>query len=477
MGRWKEKVKELCGIDIRSLALFRMGLGLLLLADLFTRVYDINAHYSDEGVLPRDALVYILNPVSLSLYFINGTWEFQLLLFSVAALLAIALLLGYQTRLATVCSWILLLSLQTRNPLVLQRGDVILRLLLFWSLFLPLGSCWSIDQKLNKNIRPANQIVSVATLSLLLQICFVYWFTYLLKTDDIWKIDGTAIWYALSIEQYTTPFGLYLLQFPELLKISTFSTMYLEAFGPFLAFIPFWTGPLRLLTVIIFLFFHLSLALAMQLGAFSYICSVAWLVFIPGWFWDRILKLNDNTKMPYKASWLSNVLAAFFITYIFLWNVRTLNVAVPSAFSKMDPIGNILDIEQYWDMFAPYPVKIDGWYVIPGKLRDGTKVDLFTNGGPVTWDKPPLLSAIYSNDRWRSYMMNLVYEDDTEMFLYYYARYLCRQWNETHLFDKQLLNLKIFFMLKINSYEDPPEEYEKTLLWEQQCMSPQNKLL
>jgi hypothetical protein len=479
---WKqqiiEKTKELCGIDIRSLALFRIGLGLILLADLIIRAHDIVAHYSDMGLLPRDVLINMIHPASFSLHLMNGTWQFQLFLFLIAIIFATALLFGYRTRFATICSWLFLISLQTRNPLILQGGDIVLRLLLFWGMFLPLGACWSMDNKLGKTIRPENQIVSVATLSLLLQICFIYWFTALLKTDDTWRTDGTAIWYALSIEQYATSLGHFLLNFPNFLKFSSFSTFYLEALGPFLAFSPIWTGPLRFATVILFILFHITLNITMELGVFSYICSVAWLVFLPGWFWDKILKFKDNTNIPYKASWLTNTLAAFFIAFIFLWNVRTLETSpslVPAAFSKIEAIGPLLNIEQYWNMFSPYPIKADGWFVIPGKLRDETKVDLFTDGGPVSWEKPPLLSAIYSNDRWRSFMMNLVYEEDTETALLHYARYLCRQWNETHPYEKQVMNFKIFFMLKINSLENPPKDYDKTLLWEHQCVDPQTE--
>ena len=42
-------------IDIRSLVLFRIGISCLLLCDLFNRSFDLAAHYSDEGVLPRTA--------------------------------------------------------------------------------------------------------------------------------------------------------------------------------------------------------------------------------------------------------------------------------------------------------------------------------------------------------------------------------------------------------------------------------------
>lgn len=47
------KTKELFGMDERSLALFRICLGVTILFDLVTRMHDIKAHYTDLGVLPR----------------------------------------------------------------------------------------------------------------------------------------------------------------------------------------------------------------------------------------------------------------------------------------------------------------------------------------------------------------------------------------------------------------------------------------
>jgi hypothetical protein len=70
-------------------------------------------------------------------------------LFAIAALVAIALLVGYRTRLATVLL-ALLASLQARNPTLIQGGDNLLLLLLFWGMFLPLGARFAIDAALDR---------------------------------------------------------------------------------------------------------------------------------------------------------------------------------------------------------------------------------------------------------------------------------------------------------------------------------------
>jgi hypothetical protein len=94
--------------------------------------------------------------------------------------------------------------------------------------------------------------------------------------------------------------------------------------------------------------------------------------------------------------------------------------------------------------------------VIPGKLRDGVEIELFATGSPLSWTKPPLISASYKNDRSRSYLMNLLSGHDRDIRLNHSAKYLCRQSNESHPPEKHLLFLEIIFMLKPTLLEGPP---------------------
>jgi len=286
---FRSKFEGFFGIDVRSLALFRISLAVLIISDLVNRYRDLEAHYTDFGVLPRGPLIEkFMQPSQWSLHLMSGTFTVQAGLFILAGIFAVMLFLGYRTRFATIASWIMLISLHTRNPMVLQGGDVLLRLLLFWSMFLPLGLRYSFDAALNSSSdRPPRTILSMGSAALLLQVCFVYWFSAALKWHPIWTEDYTAVYYALSIDQFATPLGHWLLNFPNLLKTLTFLTLYLEALGPFLAFFPYLTGPLRSLTVFVFFGFHAGMVLTMELGLFPYISAAAWIVFLPDWFWDK----------------------------------------------------------------------------------------------------------------------------------------------------------------------------------------------
>ena len=201
-------LRAIFGIDLRTLALFRLGLGLLLIVDLALRARDLAAHYTDIGILPRDVAVSVLSPGAFSLHLLNGTVWFQAALFVAAGLFAVMLMVGFRTRLATIASWVLLLSLQNRNPYILSGDDNLLMLLTFWAMFLPLGARYSVDMALDRRTRELpNAWFSVATLALLVQGMSVYFFSALLKSDPQWIPDGTAVYYALQLDYLVTPFG------------------------------------------------------------------------------------------------------------------------------------------------------------------------------------------------------------------------------------------------------------------------------
>ena len=123
---------RLLALDLRSLALLRIGVAVLTLRDLVDRARDLTEYYTDTGVLPRALLTReYWNQAWWSLHLSSGELSGQLLLFAVHALAALALLVGWRTRIASWSVYLLTVSLQNRNPLVLDGSDRLLLLLLF----------------------------------------------------------------------------------------------------------------------------------------------------------------------------------------------------------------------------------------------------------------------------------------------------------------------------------------------------------
>src|SRR5438270_13839298 len=145
-------------LDVRSLALFRIALGAVLLGDLILRSFDLTAFYTDFGVLPRAALLEKFSPADrFSIHLISGQFVFEVILFLIAGLFAVMLMFGIRTRLASIASWFMVVSLQMRNSSILQAGDVYLRVLAFIAMFLPLGALYSVDSALNTKASERNR--------------------------------------------------------------------------------------------------------------------------------------------------------------------------------------------------------------------------------------------------------------------------------------------------------------------------------
>ncbi|MDW3223901.1 MAG: HTTM domain-containing protein [Paracoccaceae bacterium] len=276
-------------------------MGAYLFLDLCLRSRDLTAHYTDFGILPRDIAISYLSPSSFSLHLMNGSAAFQACLFLLAAVFALMLVLGWRTQLATVVCWFLLLSLQNRNTLILSGEDNLALLLLFWAMFLPTGARYSVDAALSENRQDRNyNYYSIGTAALLLQGMSMYFFSALLKTDDIWMPDGTAVYYALHLDYFATPFAIWFRQFEGVLKGLTYYVWMLELVGPILIFSPVLNRPLRAALMLCFMTMHIGFWMCLEIGLFPLISIIMNLTFMPAWMWDAIeerLHYKDQSRL------------------------------------------------------------------------------------------------------------------------------------------------------------------------------------
>ncbi|MEZ0273403.1 MAG: hypothetical protein ACAH88_00745 [Roseimicrobium sp.] len=145
--------------------------------------------------------------------------------------------------------------------------------------------------------------------------------------------------------------------------------------------------------------------------------------------------------------YLTNGFCVFCLTLVFLWNIRGTNFAFwEKVFPRTaNPVAMVFRLDQYWTMFAPTPLKEDGWFVLRAGLSDGSEVDLLRDGAAVSWDKPALASAAYKDARWQKYLMNLW------MTIHHthrmpYGDYVARRWNDTHGGLGQVLAWQLWFV-------------------------------
>lgn len=287
-------IKKIFEVDLRSLALFRITFGFFLLCDLISRSIWMKAHYTDFGIAPRSLLLEgMLHSDRFSFHLFSGKVEFQFLIFAVAFLFTLFYTLGYKTRVSGLIAWILLLSLQNRNNMILSASDVITRMMFFWSLFLPLSNIFSIDSALKKvhNKLESYQYFSLANIFFLLQLCFMYWFSIGYKITPYWLDTHLAVYYSLNIDQYVKPLGVWARQFVGMTKFFTVYTLFIEIMGPLMALVPFRWGWIRFIGAAAMINLHQGLFVTLEIGYFPWVCMASWLAFFPSCVWDLLSKL------------------------------------------------------------------------------------------------------------------------------------------------------------------------------------------
>ena len=231
--RWRSAF----ALDHRALAVFRIGLGLLLLSDLFSRTLDFDAHYTEAGVMPLESAEdFSTHAPLLPLHLVSESSVWQGALFVFLSLFAVGLCLGLYTRFCVVGAWFLLGAIQARNPLLLYGADNVLMLLLLWSVFLPLGSKWGIDSW-RYSAAKRNVFVSLGSVAYVLQIGVIYFFSFLSKKGEAW-MNGTAVETVLHLDQYTAPLGRELLSYPSLLRGLNWGTLGIELLAPLCLLVP-----------------------------------------------------------------------------------------------------------------------------------------------------------------------------------------------------------------------------------------------
>ncbi|MFZ4765009.1 MAG: hypothetical protein ACOYMN_08640 [Roseimicrobium sp.] len=472
-------------IDLRSLAAMRIGLALIVLWETGVALSNARLFLTDDGVLPRELLFahHWFGQGAWSLHAWSGALEWQVVLLTCQALAAVCLLLGWRTWLANALCWVFICSLETRNPVLGNGSDAVVRLLLFWSLCLPLGARCSLDARAGKVAAWRGEIVSLPGACLLLQIAFVYWFSVTCNTDPAWWWgDGSALHRALSLDLYARPFGVWLRGYEGLCAALTCFTVWMEIVSPLIAFLPFWRTVWRLAAVGWFFLFHAGIAVSMNIGPFPYVMMVAWLAFLPKAFWERLMperRVNLAAFVPAIGSFgrglrlVKNAWCAACLAFVFMWNLRGTNFAywhryLPEA---VHPLAFALRLDQYWGMFSPCPTPEDGWFVLRAALSDGTEVDLLRAGSALDWRKPALVSAAFKDERWQKYLMNLWLQTFSHLRPAF-GNAIAREWNATHGTLNQVVAWQLWFMLerRDKSRDPKPTEPRAILLQEGQCL-------
>ncbi len=317
-GRLKRLGRHLSSLyleaDPRGLALFRVLLGALLCFDVLRRFPNVFAFYANTGWLPNHAALF--RPASghlFSLYHLASTPGEVKLLLLIHLFCAVALMVGWRTRLMQVLCLVFTTSLNSRNVALESGGWVMVNLITVWSVFLPLGRRYSVDavkralsaRELSPALTtesaqahwpigvlpPPNRLPvrSLAVLAILLQWALVYYFNAVHKVGPSWQ-NGDAIYYFSHQDRLTHGLGIWLRELVPLsmTRAMTHSALAMEYAIPALLLLPFGARFTRPLAWALGIALHLGIAAFAALGPFVWVMMVPYPLFIASRSWDRL---------------------------------------------------------------------------------------------------------------------------------------------------------------------------------------------
>jgi predicted DCC family thiol-disulfide oxidoreductase YuxK len=236
-------------IDARSLGLFRVAMGLVLLVDLIRRWDWLRAFYSNEGVLPNHNHLFQLRDGGRVWSFLHSfsTVDENHTAFLAFFFIYLFFLVGWKTRAFHVLSLVALVSLVGRNTLLGNVGDSTAIALLAFTAFLPLGARFSVDS-LQRSMAKAKESTtdelnardettieapaSLMPLAVVIMVGCIYLFAALQQNGDTWG-DGSALYYALHVDRWTDSPGVALRSaspallagWTKLLKVAEFAIL------------------------------------------------------------------------------------------------------------------------------------------------------------------------------------------------------------------------------------------------------------
>ena len=455
---------RLLALDLRSLALLRIGIGTLLFYDLACRLSDFTEFYTDAGVLPRALLTKeYWNPAWFSIHLFSGEVSGQAFLFLLHALAALALVVGWKTRVASWACYIFTLSLHNRNPLILDASDRLFLILMFWGLFIPWESRFSLDARATPSLAECpNAVILPGGAGYLIQICIAYLVPAYWKLHPAWITERSAIYRTFELDQFTKPLGRWLMSFPNLLEAMTLGVFVLEWVAPFLLLAG--NNRARMVGVGLIASLHVGIGLTMDLEFFPLVCTVSLLGCLPSVFWKGKTEGSPLAAFPcrWATHWLTTALAAMAVLLVLVWNGMVIrNERKPPDKSALSAVMAALRLTQFWDLFSPVPRPVDSRFFVEAKLADGSVIDLLRSGQPLSSAEVPYPYREFKNQRQRIYLSALEWSVPGPIM----HRFLRRQavaWEEANP-ERPVLWTRLFSMRRLTRFEDPgrhPQLYE-----------------
>jgi len=380
---------QLFWVDVRSIALFRVLLGLLLIATYLNYLPFANDLLSDNGYFPRGAALVNTETWDFSVYLANGSTIFTILLLLISLATAVAYLCNYRPRLMAALSFVLFVSLRMRNTEMTFGLHSAMASALFWATFLPYPTS---AQKAIKLTASAKRILSIAALGLVLHATAIMYGAYVAKIRhyDFWIKDANALMQITSFYINQNIFTHFMRMSPALMSFLSRATIVIELVLMPMFFIPLYNNRIREIGLSIAAAFLVGITICVDVGTFPLIPLTCMLLLIPTSSWDwwekttvrkkivsTVLRLEKSTKNMRQSmsEWIMKKSRRYAhdVAWIFfaIFFVGTVSNSFPTALSSVKSMfqnvgfSTLLSVAQLnytWDWIYAGPIDVKQLY-------------------------------------------------------------------------------------------------------------------
>jgi predicted DCC family thiol-disulfide oxidoreductase YuxK len=263
------------------IAVYRILFGLVVLTNYAFLLPDVHEWFSDRGTLSFKVAGRLVGGTGFSLFnWLPHTDAWVWTIFIVSCLAAVTLTIGFLTRASSIVLFLTLMSLQHRNPVILNSGDTVLRLAAFYLIFSQAGAALSLD-RLIRIARGKESGAPVprapwATRLIQLQVSLIYLYAFVWKAMGAMWLSGTAVYYTSRLSEFWRFPVPYVFEHVWTIKLWSWATLFVElALGTLI-----WIKELRYWVLLAGVLLHLGIEYSMNIQLFAFIMISTFVTFV-----------------------------------------------------------------------------------------------------------------------------------------------------------------------------------------------------
>ncbi|MBK9143433.1 MAG: HTTM domain-containing protein [Candidatus Melainabacteria bacterium] len=282
------------------ICLFRILIGVIILASSLFWWPDLLTWFGYDGIVSVDTMYQFEESNRLSiLAWLPPDNRFVVALYALLMVSGICFTLGLKSNLSAFILFVCLTSFHHRNLLIFHSGDTLLRVCMFLLVFGPIGKMYSLDRLLARKSgkEDSGDILCSPWIQNLLrfQVAIVYAHSSLSKLEGETWWNGTAVYYALHMQDFSkfpVPFV-----FDSVLgcQIATWATLAVEI----ALFTLIWIKELRYYVLAAGAVLHLGIDWTMNLPFFENLMIATYVLFIKPDDVERFVRFVSQLREPW----------------------------------------------------------------------------------------------------------------------------------------------------------------------------------